>query len=383
MSTEGKTITCKGAVVWEFKKPISIETIEVDPPIKDEVRLKMIAVGFCHSDLVIMEGTFPSQPLPLVLGHEGAGIVESVGPEVTTLKKGDKVFTLCLPQCRNCRVCQFRRSNTCHDTKFGGGLMGRALMTDGTSRFRCKGKPVFHLLGASSFAEYTVIPEASAVKVSPQTNLDTACIMACAFPTGYGSSFNSVDIEPGDKTAVWGMGGVGLACLLGCTERKPSVNIAIDVNTEKENISKKFGSTHYISLDSIKKPVENIIKDLTKGEGLDFAFVCIGNIKAMESAAAALNAGGTLVVVGVASEAATMMISPATLVASQRIIGSLIGNYKVRDDIPLLVDKYNAGQLPIDDFITHRFTLEQINDAVDVMKKGKSIRSVIRIASEK
>jgi len=318
MSTEGKTITCKGAVVWEFKKPISIETIEVAPPKKGEVRVKMIAVGLCHSDLVIMEGTFPSQPLPLVIGHEGAGIVESVGPEVTSVKKGDKVFTLFLPQCRNCRTCQYRRSNTCNDVLVGGGLLGRTRMSDGTSRFRCKGKEVFHLMGASSFAEYTVIPEASAVKISPQTNLETACIMACGFPTGYGSSFNCVKIEPGDKTAVWGMGGVGLACLLGCTDRKPSINIAIDVNTEKETIAKKFGSTHYISLDSIKKPVENVIKDLTKGEGLDFAFVCIGNIKAMESAVAALNAGGTMVIVGVAPEEATMTISPATMLASQK-----------------------------------------------------------------
>ncbi|GAB6018422.1 NAD/NADP dependent alcohol dehydrogenase [Chamberlinius hualienensis] len=381
MATQGKSISCRAAVIRKFNEPITIETIEVSAPKNGEIRVKMLSVGLCHSDLCILNGTYPSQPLPCVPGHEGAGIVESVGPGVTAIKQGDKVLTLFLPQCRQCRTCNFRRSNTCNDTLSGGGLLGRARMADGTTRFTSNGQPLYHLMGSSSFSEYTVIPQASCVKIDPKTNVETACIIACGFSTGYGSSANCVQIEEGDSTAVWAMGGVGLATVMGCKDKKASKIIAVDVTNEKEAMAKKKGATHFLSLDSLKKPVDEVIKDLTDGKGVDFAFVCIGNTKAMESAVSSLNPGGTLVIVGVAAEDAQMQIQPSYMLCSRKIVGSLIGDYKILDDLPKLIDRYNAGKLPIDDFITHRFQLDQINDAVQLMKQGKSIRSVIQMAS--
>lgn len=380
MSTAGKPITCKAGVVWEFKKPISIETIEVGTPKAGEVRVKMVAVGLCHSDLYVLDGHYATQELPLVIGHEGAGIVESIGEGVTTVKPGDKVFSLFLPNCQKCRACKGRRTNACADiTKFpSSGLLGRTLGNDGTRRFTCKGQELYYYMGSSSFAEYTVIPESSCVKINQNAPLDKTCILACGFSTGYGSSANCVDIQPGDTTIVWGMGGVGLAAVLGCKDKGASKIIGIDVSTEKEKIARKMGCTDYISLKDLKKPLVETLMEKTNG-GADFTFACIGNIQAMEAAAAATGDGGTMVIVGVAPSEAFMKISPAFMLTSRKVVGSLIGDYKVREDLPKLVDRYMAGKLPLEDFITHTYKFDQINDAVNVMRQGKSIRSVIYI----
>lgn len=378
MSTVGKTITCKAGVVWEFKKPISIETVELSPPKFGEVRVKMVAVGLCHSDLYILDGNHPIQPLPLVIGHEGAGIVESIGEGVTTVQPGDKVFSLFLPNCRNCRACKSRRNNACEEmTRIpSDGLLGRTTGNDGTVRFTCKGQDVYHFVGSSSFAEYTVIPETSCVKINPNAPLEKTCILACGFSTGYGSSANCVDIQPGDSTIVWGMGGVGLATVLGCKHKGASKIIGVDVSTEKEAFARKMGCTDYVSLKDVKKPLVETLIEMTNG-GADFTFACIGNIQAMEAAVEATGTGGTMVIVGVAPSEAFMKISPSFMLTSRKVVGSVIGEYKVRDDLPKLVDRYLAGNLPLDDFITHTYKFEQINDAVSLMRQGKSIRSVI------
>jgi len=379
MSTVGKPITCKAAVVWEFNTPFSIETIEVQPPGNGEVRVKIVAAGVCHSDLSQKNGALP-HPVPYVAGHEGAGIVESVGEGVSNIYPGDKVFSVFMPQCRQCRVCKLGRGNLCMDVGRKGdvskGFSVRALGFDNTPKFSCKGKPIFLTMGCSAFSEYTVIPANSCVKVNPKTPLEKACIMACGFSTGYGSSANAVDVRPGDITAVWGMGGVGLAAVLGCKDKGATTIIGIDANPQKEAIARKMGCTDFICIKDLTKPVEQIITEKTNG-GVDFAFVCIGNSLAMESAVMSTRPCGSAVLVGVTDATASMTIYPAFLLFGRKIIGTLAGDYKFLDDVPKLVDRYIEGKLPIDDFITGTYKLEQLNEAIEAMKTGQIIRSVI------
>lgn len=375
----GKPITCKAAVAWQFNQPLSIETIEVQPPGDEEVRVKMVAVGLCHSDLTFIDGYNLDQPLPFIPGHEGSGIVESVGKGVKSVKPGDKVFTMFLPQCNQCEACKDGRSNICSDSgrkEITATPFLRSLGYDGTPRFACKGKVVHHLLGASSFAEYTVIPENSCVKVDSKAPLEKVCILACGFSTGYGSSANAVKILPGDTTAVWGLGGVGLATVVGCKAKGAGRIIGIDLNPEKEAIARKLGCTDFICAKNAPKPVEDIVSEMTNG-GVQFAFACIGTIQVMESAVRAIKVGGNMVLVGVCPVAADMKVEPSFLLPGRKIIGTVIGDYKIMQDIPKLVKQYLDGKLPLNDFITGNYKLSQINEAVQLMKEGKTIRSVI------
>lgn len=375
----GKPITCKAAVAWEFHKPLAIETIEVQPPGHEEVRVKIVASGLCHSDLTFMDGYNSAQPLPFIPGHEGAGIVESIGEGVKTVKPGDKVFTLFLPHCKQCEVCLDGRSNVCLDPgrkEIRTVNFLRSLGYDGTPRFSCKGKIMYHLLGCSSFAEYTVIPENSCVKVDAEIPLETACILACGFSTGYGSSANAVNIRPGDSTAVWGLGGVGLATVVGCKAKRAGRIIGIDMNPEKEAFARKMGCTDFLCVKNVTKPVPDIIIEMTNG-GLHFAFACIGNTKVMETAVLSTREGGTTVLVGVTPDKAEIKVEPGFIVPSRKIIGSVIGDYKIHEDLPKLVKLYHEGKLPLKEFITGNFKLNQINEAVKLMREGKTIRSVI------
>jgi len=379
MSTVGKVINCKAAVVWEFKKPVSIETIQVQPPGDGEVRIKMVAVGLCHSDLSFVDGFVQDQPLPFVIGHEGAGIVESIGQGVKNVKPGDKVFTLFMSQCDQCYVCKDGRSNSCLDigrTETRKFPYLRSLGYDGTPRFFCKGKPIHHMLGASSFSEYTVIHENSCVKVNPKTPLEKACIMACGFTTGYGSSANAVAIRPGDITVVWGMGGVGLATVVGCKDKGAGRIIGIDVNPNKEVIARKLGCTDFICAKNLPKPINQLIMEMTNG-GAHFTFACIGVPEVMVMATMSTKVGGTAVLVGITPDTALISVPPAFLMPSRKIIGTIIGEYRILDDIPKLVDRYLEGKLPIDDFITGNYKLDEINEAMDQMRAGKTIRSII------
>lgn len=380
--TAGKVITCKAAVVWEFNKPVSIETIQVEPPKAHEVRVKIEAVGLCHSDLSALQGHQDFQPLPFVFGHEGGGIVESIGEGVTNIKPGDKVFTLFVPHCGNCENCQEGSCNICYDTGRKEQHMFpqiRTLGLDGTPRFWCKGKPLHFYFGSSAFSEYTTIAANSCVKVNPATPLDKAVILSCGFSTGYGSSANAVNIKPGNSVAVWGMGGVGLATVLGCKHKGATKIIGIDVCGDKETIAKKIGCTDFICAKDLEKSMMEIIAEMTGGRGVHYAFVCIGNIQSMETAVLTTRPGGTTVIVGVAPDTATMKVSPAFLLSGRSILGCLIGNYNIHEDLPSLANSYLDGKLPLEDFITHRFKLEDINDALQIMKAGKSIRSVIKM----
>lgn len=378
MSTVGKTITCKAAVAWEIKKPFSIETVEVQPPGNGEVRVKMVATGLCHSDLSILDGNM-DQALPYIPGHEGSGIVESVGEGVKSVKPGDKVFTLFLPNCQECVVCKDGRSNLCLDP---GRLekvlfpLRRTVGYDGTPKFSCKGHTLYHQSATSAFSEYTVIPENSCVKVNPKTPLEKAVLISCGFSTGYGSAVNSVKIRPGDYAAVWGLGGVGLAAVVGCKEKGAKRIIGIDVNPEKEAIAKKFGCTDFICPTKETTPIPELIRKITNG-GVHFAFVCIGSPQAMEIATQSMTVGGTTVIIGLVSAQTKISISPLDLLADKKIVGSTIGCYQVREDLPKVVDHYLKGNIVLDDFISGYYKLDEINTAVELMRQGKTIRSII------
>ncbi|GAB6018420.1 NAD/NADP dependent alcohol dehydrogenase [Chamberlinius hualienensis] len=375
--SEGKTITCRAAVVWKFKQPVSIEEVQVAPPAKGEVRVKIEAVGLCHTDLGALDGSFADQLLPFVLGHEGGGIVESVGEGVTSVKPGDKVLTLFVAQCRKCGNCKDDRSNTCLDIGRvnPSGAFGRSLGYDGLTKFTCKGKALNLFAGSSSFSEYTVIPETSCVRVDPSTQLDKGCLFACGYSTGYGASHRAVDVRPGDVTAVWGLGGVGLPTVAGCRDKGAAKIIGVNYSKRKEQLGRKFGCTDFIALTDLKEPLPVKIKQMTNGLGLDFAFVCVGDARTMETAIECLKPGGSCVLVGATPE--EIKIHPDFLLAGRKIIGTSIGGYKIRDELPALVQRFNAGKLPVDDLITGFYRLEQINELIDQLRQSKSIRSIV------
>ncbi|GAB6020819.1 NAD/NADP dependent alcohol dehydrogenase [Chamberlinius hualienensis] len=374
-----KPITCKAAVVWSFDSPIAVETVEVQPPGKGEVRVKMVAVGLCHSDLHALEGALSDVLLPYVPGHEGAGIVESVGEGVCSVKSGDKILTLCIPNCGKCISCKDGRTNICFDEGRINpcGLMGRSLGFDGKHKFTCNGKSLYMFASCSSFSEYTVIPESSCVKVDSKTNLEKACVFACAYPTGYGASTNSVKMRPDDVAGVWGLGGTGLPAVAGCKDQGVKKIIGINYSDRKKDIAKTFGCTDYVAIKDLKESLPQVLKNLSgNGMGLDFAIVCVGDIKSMEDAVSSTKPGGTTVLVGLGDNKDVIKLSPIDML-SRKMSGSMIGDYKVRQDLPKLVDRYNKGKLLADDLITGNFKLEQINDVIADMKQGRGIRSVI------
>ncbi|GAB6029548.1 NAD/NADP dependent alcohol dehydrogenase [Chamberlinius hualienensis] len=381
MDTEGKMITCKAVVLHDVNSQFKVETINVLPPTAGHIRIKMVATALCHSDLGHVNGQFPAQKYPCVVGHEGAGIVESVGEDVKSVQKGDKVFTLFFPHCGECEFCVTKKSNICLDIKrkikYVGAMRCEGL--DGLTSFKSlDGKDIYHSFGSSSFSEYTVVPENSCVKVNPTANLKVGCVMACGFLTGYGSSSNVVNIRPGDTVAVWGLGGVGFACVVGCKEKGASKIIGIDINSDKEKYARKFGCTDFISLSTLEEgtTISQKLKQLT-AIGVNYAFICVGSSKALEDAINSISPGGTAVMVGVTKLDDTANIVTNSLLAGKKIVGTIFGNYFIFEDIPKAVDRFVEGKLPIGDFITSTFKIDQINEAVELMKKGEGIRSVI------
>jgi len=378
----GEKITCRAALVREFNKPFTIETIEVEPPGEKEVRVKIVAAGLCHSDLHMLEGVMPMQKLPYVAGHEGAGIVESVGPGVTTVKPGDQVLTMCIPQCRECKSCKDGRNNVCEDSgrkEVRGPTEAflRCTGYDGKVKFFSKGEPVYHFAGTSCFSEYTVVPENSCVKIDPKAPLDKVVLCACGIPTGYGASTISVNMKPGDKCAIWGVGGVGLATVVGCKHKGAGQIIGIAMSNNKEALAKKMGCTDFIASKTLTKSVPEAVQEISKG-GVDFAFVAVGDVKAMEDAVMSTRQGGTTIILGMPDEVTSLLKIPAILLLLKRsIAGSMLGDFKVRDDIPALVTSYMKGKLPLDEFITNRFKLEEVNEGYALMKAGKGLRSVL------
>ncbi|XP_042326689.1 alcohol dehydrogenase 1A isoform X2 [Sceloporus undulatus] len=331
MSTAGKVIKCKAAIAWEIKKPLSIEQIEVAPPKAHEVRIKILATGICRSDDHVISGAF-TMPLPMVLGHEAAGVVESVGEGVTCVKPGDKVIPLFVPQCGNCSACRSTKGNLCTANDLSAGL---GLMPDGTCRFTCKGKSLHHFISTSTFTEYTVVHENAVVKIDDAAPLEKVCLVGCGFSTGYGAVVQTAKVEPGSTCAVFGLGGVGLSAVMGCKAAGASRIIGVDINKDKFAKAKELGATECVNPLDFKKPINEVLFDLTGGEGVDYSFEVIGRIDTMTAALASChNNYGTSVIVGVPPSAAQINIDPMLLFTGRTWKGSVFGGTVV-DVTPL------------------------------------------------
>ncbi|XP_047145217.1 alcohol dehydrogenase class-3 isoform X1 [Hydra vulgaris] len=372
----GKVIVCKAAVAWAPNEALKIEEIEVDPPKSGEVRIKIIATGVCHTDAYTLSGADPEGVFPVILGHEGGGIVESVGDNVTSVKPGDHVIPLYIPQCYNCKFCKSTKTNLCSTVR---ATQGKGLMPDGTSRFRCNGKEIYHFMGSSTFTEYTVCAEISVVKINESAPLDKVCLLGCGISTGYGAAINTAKVEHGSTCAIWGVGCVGLATIMACKELGASKIFAIDINGEKEKVAKEFGATDFINPNNLTKPLQEVLCELTDG-GLDYTFECVGNVNTMRAALECCHKGwGVSTIIGVAASGQEISTRPFQLVTGRVWKGSAFGGWKSKDSVPVLVDKYMSKELKIDEFITHHFKLEQVNDAFTAMKDGYCIRSIINM----
>jgi len=376
MSTQGQVIRCRAAVAWEKQKPLVIEEVEVAPPKQGEVRIKLTATGICNTDDFTLSGRDPEGLFPCILGHEGAGIVESVGEGVTSVAPGDHVIPLYIPECRQCKFCKSGKTNLCSIIRV---TQGKGLMPDGTSRFTCKGQTIYHFMGTSTFSEYTVVAEISCAKISEGAPLDKVCLLGCGITTGYGAVINTANVESGAIVAIFGLGGVGLSVAQGCVERGASRIIGVDINPAKYEIALQFGVTECINpLDYPEKPIQQVIVEMTDG-GVDYSFECIGNVNVMRSALECCHKGwGTSVIIGVAGSGQEISTRPFQLVTGRVWKGTAFGGVRGRSELPGIVDKYMEGNLKVDEFISHVLPLEEINSGFDYMKDGSvTLRSVV------
>lgn len=372
--TAGKTITCKAAVAWEAGKPLTIENIEVAPPKAHEVRLKVIATGVCHTDAYTLGGTDPEAGFPVVLGHEGGGIVESVGEGVVGFQPGDHVIPLYIPQCKECKFCHNPKTNLCQKVRT---TQGKGLMPDGTTRFTCKGKKLLHYMGTSTFSEYTVVADISLCKVDKNAPLDKVCLLGCGISTGYGAAINTAKVEKGSTCAVWGLGAVGLAVIMGCKVAGASRIIGVDINNTKFDVAKQFGATECVNPTEYDESIQNVIANITDG-GCDFTFECIGNVKTMRAALEACHKGwGVSTIIGVAGAGQEIATRPFQLVTGRVWKGTAFGGWKSVDSVPKLVDEYMARKIKVDEFVTHKLQLCQINESFELMHKGESLRAIV------
>ena len=365
----------RAAVAWEAKKPLTIETIEIGGPKPGEVLVEVMATGVCHTDAYTLDGFDSEGKFPAILGHEGAGIVREVGAGVTSLNVGDHVIPLYTPECRQCKTCLSQRSNLCTAIR---ATQGQGLMPDRTSRFSCNGGEVFHYMGCSTFANFTVLPEIALAKVREDAPFDKICYIGCGVTTGIGAVVYTAKVWPGANVVVFGLGGIGLNVIQGARMVGADKIIGVDINPAKVEMAKKFGMTDFINPTDVgSDKVVSAIQDLTDG-GADFTFDCTGNVNVMRQALEACHRGwGTSIVIGVAPAGAEIATRPFQLVTGRNWRGSAFGGARGRTDVPKIVDWYMEGKINIDDLITHTMPLDEINTAFDLMHEGKSIRSVV------
>jgi S-(hydroxymethyl)glutathione dehydrogenase/alcohol dehydrogenase len=364
----------RAAVAWEAGKPLSIETVELEGPKESEVLVEIKATGICHTDKYTLSGADPEGLFPCILGHEGAGIVVETGSGVRTLKKGDHIIPLYTPECRQCKSCLSRKTNLCTAIR---ATQGKGLMPDGTSRFSKNGKPIFHYMGCSTFANYTVMPEIALAKVRADAPFDKICYIGCGVTTGIGAVIFTAKVEPGANAVVFGLGGIGLNVIQGAKLAGAYRIVGIDVNPKREALARKFGLTHFVNPKEIKGDLVAHLIELTNG-GADYSFECIGNTDTMRQALECCHRGwGTSVIIGVAPAGKEIATRPFQLVTGRVWKGTAFGGARGRTDVPRIVDWYMEKKIAIDDLITHTMPLDKINDAFDLMQKGESIRSVV------
>jgi S-(hydroxymethyl)glutathione dehydrogenase/alcohol dehydrogenase len=365
----------RAAVAWKAGEPLTIETVDLEGPRAGEVLVEIKATGICHTDEFTRSGGDPEGLFPAILGHEGAGVVLEVGEGVTTLKPGDHVIPLYTPECRECKSCLSRRTNLCTAIR---GTQGRGLMPDETTRFSLGGKPIFHYMGCSTFANHTVLPEIALAKVREDAPFDKICYIGCGVTTGVGAVIWTAKVWPGANVVVFGLGGIGLNVIQGARMAGADKIIGVDLNPDREAMARRFGLTHFVNPDQIgRDKVVQAIMDLTGG-GADFSFECIGNIHTMRQALECCHRGwGESIIIGVAGAGQEISTRPFQLVTGRVWKGTAFGGARGRTDVPKIVDWYMEGKIDIDSLITHTLPLDRINEGFDLMHAGTSIRSVV------
>ena len=365
----------KAAVLERFGAPLEIQELDLEDPHDGEVLVRLAACGVCHTDLYTASGADPSGYAPTVLGHEGAGIVERVGAGVTSLRPGDHVVTLFSPQCRECIHCLSERTNLCLAIR---EQQNQGYLPDGTSRLSRDGEPIRHFMGTSTFAEYTVMPEIALAKISPEAPFEGACLFACGLSTGIGAAINTARVEAGSTCVVFGAGMVGLGAVIGCRLQRAARIVCVDLSPERLTLAVKHGATE--TLVGGPDAVERIV-ELTGGFGADYTFEATGNVAVMRQAVEAARMGwGLCTVAGVAGKGETLDIVPRFLITGRRVAGSSFGGVKGRDGVPLLVERWLAGDIDVESFVSHRLTLEDVNRGFELMERQDGIRSVIGFA---
>ena len=364
----------RAAVAWEPKKPLVIEQVEVEGPKEGEVLLKVVATGVCHTDAFTLSGDDPEGAFPCILGHEGGCEVVECGPGVKGLKPGDHVIPLYIPECGECAYCRSTKSNLCQSI---AATVWTGYMPDHTRRFSCKGQPLFHYMGCSTFAEYTVVPEIALAKINPAAPLDKVCLLGCGVTTGIGAVLNTAKVEPGATVAVFGLGGIGLSVIQGAVMAKAGRIIAIDLNPDKFAMATALGATDTLNPKDVSGDLVEAIKEMTAG-GVDYSFECIGNVNVMRQALECCHMGwGVATIIGVAGAGQEIRTRPFQLVTGRTWKGTAFGGVKGRTQLPGYVESYLQGKIELDSMVTHTMPLEDINTAFDLMHEGKSIRSVI------
>ena len=363
----------KAAVAWKAGEPLTIETVDLEGPRAGELLVEVKATGICHTDWFTLSGADPEGLFPAILGHEGAGIVREVGAGVTTLAPGDHVIPLYTPECRQCKFCLSRKTNLCQKIRV---TQGKGLMPDGTSRFSIGGKPILHYMGTSTFANHIVVPEIALAKIRDDAPFDVACYIGCGVTTGVGAVLFTAKVEAGANVVVFGLGGIGLNVIQGARLVGANRIIGVDVNPAREAMGRRFGMTDFVNPKEVGNVVDAIVQ-LTDG-GADYSFECIGNVETMRQALECCHKGwGQSIIIGVAPAGAEIATRPFQLVTGRRWLGTAFGGARGRTDVPRIVDWYMDKRIAIDELITHRLSLDEINRGFELMKRGESIRSVV------
>jgi S-(hydroxymethyl)glutathione dehydrogenase/alcohol dehydrogenase len=363
----------KAAVAFSAGKPLEIVEVDLEGPKSGEVLIELKATGICHTDAFTLSGEDPEGAFPAILGHEGAGIVVEVGPDVKSVQIGDHVIPLYTPECRQCDFCLNPKTNLCQSVR---ATQGQGLMPDGTSRFSLDGKPILHYMGCSTFSNFTVLPEIAVAKIRPDAPFDKVCYIGCGVTTGVGAVAFDAKVEPGSTVAVFGLGGIGLNVIQGAKMVGATRIIGVDINPDREALGREFGMTDFVNPKEVDNVTESVV-DMTGG-GVDYSFECIGNVSTMRQALECSHKGwGESFIIGVAGAGQEISTRPFQLVTGRSWKGSAFGGARGRTDVPKIVDWYMDGKIKIDPLITHTMPLGDINKAFDLMHAGKSIRSVV------
>src|SRR5438105_8020550 len=364
----------RAAVAHKAGAPLTIETVQLQGPKAGEVLVEIKATGICHTDEFTRSGSDPEGLFPAILGHEGAGVVVDVGPGVTSLAKGDHVIPLHTPECRQCEYCLSRKTNLCQAIR---ATQGQGVMPDGSSRFSLGGKKIFHYMGTSTFANYTVVPEIALAKIREDAPFDKVCYIGCGVTTGIGAVINTAKVEPGARVVVFGLGGIGLNVVQGARMVGADMIVGVDLNPRRRALAEAFGMTHFVNPSEVEGDLVPYLVDLTKG-GADYSFECIGNVQTMRQALECCHRGwGVSVIIGVAASGQEISTRPFQLVTGRVWKGTAFGGARGRTDVPRIVDWYMEKKINIDDLITHTMPLDEINKGFDLMHAGEPIRSVV------